>query len=123
MNTNLAVADEPVELCVTRLRYAQVHGFLFPFDFSARRGARKWVRAVYRMGQSTGVEPSGHSIPSEPQQKSLVAPRQSGHPSNAQRPAIRVSLAGHPSCRATAGSSTVAWSDLRHAVGPISATF
>jgi hypothetical protein len=23
----LAVVDEPVELCVTRLRYAQIHGF------------------------------------------------------------------------------------------------
>jgi hypothetical protein len=23
----LAVIDEPVELCVTRLRYAQIHGF------------------------------------------------------------------------------------------------
>jgi hypothetical protein len=27
MNTYLAVVDEPVELCVTRLRYAQIHGF------------------------------------------------------------------------------------------------
>jgi hypothetical protein len=27
MNTTLAVVDERVELCVTRLRYAQIHGF------------------------------------------------------------------------------------------------
>jgi hypothetical protein len=37
---------------------------------------------------------------------SLVASRQSGHLNHAQRPAIRVSLAGHPSCRATAGEFT-----------------
>jgi hypothetical protein len=30
-----------------------------------------------------------------------LASRQSGHLGDAQRPVIRVSLAGHPSCRAT----------------------
>jgi hypothetical protein len=31
----LAVGDEPVELCVTHLRYAQIHGFLYGQMFTA----------------------------------------------------------------------------------------
>jgi hypothetical protein len=70
-------------------------------------GVRKRRRASTPHGQSGGAEPSGHFIAAEPGKGSLVASRQSGHLNHAQRPAIRVSLAGHPSCRATgsAGNS------------------
>jgi hypothetical protein len=64
-------------------------------------GVRKRRRASTPHGQSGGAEPSGHFIAAEPGKGSLVASRQSGHLNHAQRPAIRVSLAGHPSCRAT----------------------
>jgi hypothetical protein len=38
----LAVVDEPVELCVTRLRYAQIHGF---------------SRLIVEVGDSANAEP------------------------------------------------------------------
>jgi hypothetical protein len=72
----LSVVDEPVELCVTRLRYAQIHG-------------------ISRLAVEDISSPPGRD-------KNLLSLRvKSGHPDDAQRPAIRVSLTGHPSCRAT----------------------
>jgi hypothetical protein len=70
----LAVVGGPVELCVTRLRYAQIHGLLYGQKFTAQRRPTTYL---------------------------LVPASQSGHHNRAQRPAIRLSLTGHQSCRAT----------------------
>ena len=64
-----------LELCVTRLRYAQIHGLLYGQMFAAQRRPTTFL---------------------------LVPASQPGHHSRAQRPAIRLSLTGHHSCRATA---------------------
>ena len=63
-----------LELCVTRLRYAQIHGLLYGQMFAAQRRPTTFL---------------------------LVPASQPGHHSRAQRPAIRLSLTGHHSCRAT----------------------
>ena len=73
-----------LELCVTRLRYAQIHGLLYGQMFTAQR---------------------------RPTTSLLVPASQPGHHSRAQRPAIRLSLTGHQSCRATV--DTVLQPDIR----------
>jgi hypothetical protein len=87
----LAVVDEPLELCVTRLRYAQIHGFCRwvvklddfadadPLAHPLRDvlpspptfGVRKRRRAGIPHGQSSGAEPSGHFIAAEPDKDPL----------------------------------------------------
>src|ERR1700722_11095578 len=65
-------------------------------------GARKWVRAVIpNEGHSTASDQSRHSSAPGRGKNLLSLHVNSGHPHDAQRPAIRVSLTGHPSCRAT----------------------
>src|ERR1700692_2573968 len=73
----LTVVDEPVELCVTRLRYAQIHGFL-------RWGCR-----------FAGAEPSRHFILSKPTNllsrrvSQTILMTRSDRPSECRWPAIR----------------------------------
>jgi hypothetical protein len=69
-------------ILATRLRYAQIHGI---------------SRLVVELGVPNPQAPNLPDISSPP----LVALRQSGHLKEAQRPAIRLSLTGHPSCRVT----------------------
>jgi hypothetical protein len=90
----LAVVDEPVELCVTRLRYAQIHGF---------------SRLVVEVSDLADAEPSGHSIPPS-RGKNLLSLRKrqailmtrSDRPSGCRWPAIR-RVALHPTEAALAG--------------------
>jgi hypothetical protein len=117
-----------VELCVTRLRYAQIHGFsrlaaepgdkadaeplapdkdntlgeVPPLTSPPAFDARKRVRAVIpNEAQCTGSDQSRHSSAPGHGKYLLSLRVKSGHPHDAQRPAIRVSLTGHPACRAT----------------------
>ena len=80
----------PVGLCVTRLRYAQIHGFF------SQAGARR-LSAVL-LGASHPIPASENAVATT---SLLVAWRQPGHLSHALRPAIQLSLTGHQSCRAT----------------------
>jgi hypothetical protein len=70
------LVDEPVELCTTRLRCAQIHGFsLLAAEIGDRADADLLAsdRATPG-GRSTST--TGHFTRSEPRQKSLVASRQ-----------------------------------------------
>ncbi len=77
-----------LELCVTRLRYAQIHGLLYGQMFAAQRRPTTFL---------------------------LVPASQPGHHSRAQRPAIRLSLTGHHSCRATVLASLALLDPDQHA--------
>jgi hypothetical protein len=72
----LATVDEPVELCVTRLRYAQIHGFsLLAVEVGDRADAELLASDHATPGEVPTLT-AGHFIRSEPLQKSLVASRQ-----------------------------------------------
>src|ERR1700689_2645557 len=97
MNTTFTVVDEPVELCVTLLRYAQIHGFWFSFDFSAHLRRQK-------MGASrdtVSANPQAPNLPDIPSPQTrgknllsllvsqAIVMTRSDRPSGCRWPAIR----------------------------------
>jgi len=110
MNTTLAVVDEPAELCVTLLRYAQIHGFSFSSDFSTRlrrqkTGARRDTagenpqRRIFRTFHPLRLRTRGKNLLSLRVSQAILMTR-SDRPSGCRWPAIRrVALHLHQSPR------------------------
>jgi hypothetical protein len=110
----------PVELCVTRLRYAQIHGFFsrmvaaVDHNKLARCQPTPTPARVFGSSRPTGARLRSaihHPLPASENATMttslLAAWCQPGHLHRAQRPAIRLSLTGHH-CRATLDIQIVA---------------